>query len=136
MRSSRIALSVLVAALVSIVGCGGPKMASVEGTVTCNGQPVKGVIVVFNPVPSDGETAVTRPSMGVTDDAGHYVLSTEREGDGAAVGKHKVSISPAAQTDDTTEPEDVLPGTLPKDYVVEVKPGDNTIDLELTPSKR
>jgi hypothetical protein len=103
-------------------------MAPVSGRVIMGGQPVRGVFVVFHPQPREGSVeAPTRAAMAQVDDNGHYSLSTSVEGDGAAVGKHKVSIVAVKRG---AQP----PGNVPPNYIVEVKPGANTHDLELTPT--
>lgn len=61
----------------------------VSGLVTCRGQPLEGVTVVFTP---EGG----RPATGTTDGSGKFTLSTFRPGDGAVPGRHKVSIRPKA----------------------------------------
>jgi len=68
-------------------GCGksGPSVVRVTGTVTRHGEPVTMVVVNF--MPEHG-----RPSLGVTDKDGHYVLNYERGRDGAVTGNHKVWI--------------------------------------------
>jgi hypothetical protein len=102
-------------------------MAPVSGTVTMQGKPVGNVLIVFNPQPAPGAiNAPTRPAMATADAQGHYDLSTHVKGDGAVVGKHKVSVAGASG-------EAPPPGRLPRDYVLEVKPEANQFDLELTP---
>ncbi|QDU90773.1 hypothetical protein Pla175_41860 [Pirellulimonas nuda] len=119
-------------ALLGIVlcsGCGGASMGDVSGTVSFNGAPVTGVVVYFRPVPPPGESyAATKAAFGEVDSQGQYRLTTTNANDGAAVGKHKVSIT----SSDRSKP---VPGELPDDFQVEVKPGKNTIDLELQPGK-
>jgi hypothetical protein len=70
-----------------IVGCGrgGPEIVPIEGTVTHNGEPVPNLRIYF--VPTDG-----RPSWGISDAAGHFVLDYDPERKGAKVGTHKVWI--------------------------------------------
>jgi hypothetical protein len=127
-RSLRTSVILIGGAVVMAGGCqGGTEMAPVSGQVTMSGQPVRGVFVVFHPQPPDGSIeAPTRPAMAQVDEDGRYSLSTNVEGDGAAVGKHKVTIIAVKRG---AQP----PGNVPQDYVVEVKPGPNTHDLELTP---
>jgi hypothetical protein len=61
------------------VGCGGPSLAPVSGTVTLGGHPVDGIRVIFEPIV--GESGVTDAkyytSFGITDAAGHYEMQTE-----------------------------------------------------------
>jgi len=84
-------------ALLSVlaIGCGGPSMAPVSGTVTLDGNPVDGIRVTFEPIV--GESAVTDEvyytSFGVTNEAGRYDMQTEIDGKlvaGAVVGNSTV----------------------------------------------
>jgi len=78
-----------------LAGCGGSEfpLAPVSGTVTFDGEPLKGAEVVFAPMESDGVINVGPASVGITDDNGSYVLKPVRgEGDGAVVTKHRVSV--------------------------------------------
>ncbi len=77
------------------VGCGGPNLAPVSGTVTLDGKPVDGIRVTFEPIV--GESDVTDEeyytSFGITDDRGHYEMQTEvhdKLKTGAVVGKSAV----------------------------------------------
>ena len=122
----------LVAAATACIGCNGgdAEMAPVTGTVTMNGQPVTGVFVKFQPNALPGETsAPTRAAMADVDSEGRYELSTNVKGDGAAVGAHTVTVV-------SVNMNAAPPGNLRPGHKVEVKPGDNVIDLELTPRRR
>lgn len=68
-------------------GCGeaGIPLASVEGTIRLDGQPVKGLFVEFQP--TDGS-----PSIGETDEHGFYRLRFSRERWGAEIAEHTVRI--------------------------------------------
>ena len=63
-------------------------LAPVEGAITKDGLPLRGIEVVFLP---DADTVGPR-SSGLTDEAGHYRLRTDGGNDGAAVGMHRVCI--------------------------------------------
>jgi len=85
-----------------VCGCGrsgGAPTATCQGTVTYKGQPLKDVVVTFNPDKG-------RSASGTTDAAGHFVLSCFARGDGAVPGNHKVTITDAG----SGEPEP-MPGT-------------------------
>ncbi|MEM7316316.1 MAG: hypothetical protein AAF497_24555 [Planctomycetota bacterium] len=113
------------ALLAFIVGCGNSDMAQVTGQVTLDGQPVTEVFVVFQPqAEGDSNVAKTRSAMAEVDAEGKYVLSTNKQGDGALVGKHKVMLTPVNRNAQ-------LPGRLAPNYMVTVEPGENTIDLKL-----
>jgi hypothetical protein len=66
-------------------GGGGPEIVPIEGTVTHHGEPVPNVRIYF--VPTDG-----RPSWGISDASGHFVLDYDPERKGAKVGTHTVWI--------------------------------------------
>jgi hypothetical protein len=70
------------------LGCGdyAPPIGEVSGTVTYQGKPVPGVTVNF--LPDAG-----RPSWGLTDEDGFYVLHWDESHDGAEVGSHKVTLA-------------------------------------------
>jgi hypothetical protein len=76
---------------VAVTGCqrgSTANLASVEGTVSKNGRPLRGIEVVFLP---DTGTAGSRAS-GTTDEAGHYRLRTDHGDDGAVAGKYRVVL--------------------------------------------
>jgi hypothetical protein len=122
----RVRLSVLTAlsALLLLSGCGGPKMAKVEGQVTYNGKPVSQAAITFNPVAaSEKDQNPGKPATGFTDEQGYYELSTYRAYDGALVGKHRVTVT----LDDTN------PARCRRfqEFALEVGPGRNTLDVPL-----
>jgi len=74
------------AALAVLIGCSkGPETLDISGTVTYKGQPLKHYQVTF--FPEHG-----RPSMGLTDDSGHYKLVFTAGQGGALRGKNKVTV--------------------------------------------
>lgn len=74
------------ALLLSFCGCGNGDVASVEGVVTVDGEPLQGALVAF--YPTEG-----RASMGRTDETGRYQLTYSRNSAGAEIGAHKVTVS-------------------------------------------
>jgi hypothetical protein len=92
MARSLLATPALVA-LVLTTGCQSkPKFtfAPVEGTVTREGKPLPGVVVVFW---GDTDATVGAPhSSGPTDDNGHYRLHTDQGESGAVPGPYRVCI--------------------------------------------
>ena len=82
-------LAFLSMGLALLVGCGGSGLGTipVSGKITVDGQPMEGVMVVFNP--GDGG----RAAAGRTDAQGIYKLTTEIAGDGALPGSYKVAVS-------------------------------------------
>ena len=87
MKTSLSRLLQILLVICCLVGCGrsGPEIVPIEGTVTHNGEPVPNLRIYF--VPTDG-----RPSWGISDAAGHFVLDYDPEHKGAKVGTHKVWI--------------------------------------------
>ncbi|GAB5404392.1 MAG: hypothetical protein Aurels2KO_26230 [Aureliella sp.] len=87
-----------------LTGCGDPGIGAipVTGTITVDGTPMEGVMVVFNP--EDG----TRAASGRTDAEGKYSLTTEINGDGALPGKYKISVTKHLAAEDDL-PKEVDP---------------------------
>lgn len=126
-------------ACAALVGCGagGAAKAPVKGKVVANGQPVTAGTVMFAPVGGQ-DNAVAVAGQIQTD--GTFVMSTDRAGDGVAIGKHQVSYSaPDAEVTETTDGSDPVVKLSP--YVnlvvqqpdVEVKAGQNDMTIELVP---
>ena len=137
------ALSLL---FLSLPGCGGPsdqpELGQVSGTVTLDGKPLSGVVVVFHP---DGG----RPAEGRADAEGRYELRYIRETMGTKVGRNRVEIAPNEEGEDAPETEGDVeapsvqqPGKSGKPVIparyntkseleVDVKPGENTFDFPL-----
>jgi hypothetical protein len=87
-------MGLLAAALAVAAGCQSNNspytFAPVEGTVSKDGKPLAGVLVVFC---GDADAGSQGPnSTGPTDSAGHYRLHTHQGVDGALVGRHRVCI--------------------------------------------
>ena len=122
----------LVLGLMAILACGCSDakkfpIAKVRGKVTFNGQPVPDAVVTFSPQAAGaaGESKeVGKGAAGTTDQEGVYVLSTYGQGDGAQVGKHNVTVGAS----DANKP---LAGKSPPNLVLEVKPGNNDLPIEL-----
>lgn len=141
--------------LVCVAGCGegGPKLGTVTGTVTMDGQPLADALVTFMPV-EPGPAAT-----GTTDAAGKYqLLSGDRQG--AVLGQHKVAVKSlksggeawgkmseeeyqkaamggrnASAYDNATVVEPIPARyNANTELVKEVESGENVIDLELTSS--
>lgn len=136
---------------VGIVGCGsgGHGTAPVKGKVTYDGKPVTGGNLTFAPLGGGTQADVGKPASGDVQSDGSYTLTTYMQADGAVIGKHRVSYSaPTVETpeykdedfkvaeDGTTIPPEPPPagpfeGLIPKQTEVEVKAGENQIDVEL-----
>ena len=80
-------------ALVLGLGCGSGKFAPVSGTVTMNGKPLAGALVIFSPIAKGGSIDAGPGSSGKTNDKGEYTLTSDMGRTGALVGKHRVSVS-------------------------------------------
>ncbi len=76
------------------VGCSGmsdaPRLAKAKGVVKLNGKPLSNVGVTF--FPDNGP-----PAFGNTNAEGEFVLMTIQPRDGAAVGKHRVTLGKAEE---------------------------------------
>src|SRR5437016_2684281 len=87
-----VAASLVGLLVVGGLGCGGnpnrPPLAKVNGSLTYKGKPLAKANISFLP-----ETKGIVSGLGVTDENGHYALSTYESNDGAPVGKHRVAIS-------------------------------------------
>jgi hypothetical protein len=77
--------------LVTTVGCGS-NMAPVSGTVMLDGKPLANATVVFEPISNEPNPGPG--SIGTTNAKGEFSLQLMTgKGQGAVVGKHKVSIT-------------------------------------------
>lgn len=116
--SSRVILSLCVMLSLSLSGCSQPvgpvgeviAVVPASGIVTFKGKPIEGFQVTFMPVSG------ARPSIGVSDASGKFVLGTNGTGDGAVVGANKVAVvwSPPELADDTTAGAIDDPSKMPK----------------------
>ncbi len=78
----------VLALLVGASGCGpGSNIVPVTGVVVYQGKPVADAKVMFMS-PESSRTATSQ-----TNAAGEFALTTFTDGDGAAIGEHKVAIS-------------------------------------------
>jgi hypothetical protein len=108
----RMAIWAAALAVVIPVGCGG-STSRVSGVVTLNGQPLEGATVSFTPASGDG--GGVGGSTGKTDAQGRYTLRTVvGDATGAAVGKHKVTIS--LYRENPTNPDQAGTETVPPQY--------------------
>jgi hypothetical protein len=131
--------SLLFLAASLLIGCGGPKITTVTGTVTLNGQPLANALVNFQPL-GEGKVEPGPGSTGRTNEKGEYALKIIGGGNGAVVGKHRVAIYAALDDGKTRPNEDRRtrqPERVPAQYNVkstltfEVKPGKNVADFSL-----
>ena len=110
----------------ALAGCSGSTydLAPAKGKLTCKGQPVANASVFFLPDHSKPSQPL-KQAEAITNESGEFVLTTVRNGDGAIVGKHKVKI---AFEDAYKHP----PCSLPANLILEVKPGSNHFDIEMS----
>jgi hypothetical protein len=130
-----------------LAGCGPsrPETASVSGRVTYQGKPLPDGTVTFYPTAG-------RPGRGTIGPDGTYKLTTFKDGDGAILGKHRVTIKstkcvdlPPAKTPAEeaamarSRVQHQVEWLLPEKYArentseltAEVAAGDNTIHFDL-----
>ena len=124
MRRNLVTLGALLMAG-TVVGCGEglPETAPASGVVHYNGNPVRGASVTFQPEKG-------KPANGVTDEEGRFTLTTFKEGDGAVVGTHRVSIVAISVV-----PPDEEGGNLAPDVVNEPIEDDYRIESTPIPEK-
>jgi hypothetical protein len=130
--------------VLTLLGCNrapSPDFAPVQGTVTINGKPQKGLLIRFSPDPEKGN-GMPALASGTSDDQGKYSLRYEfrnKEGEGAPVGWHRVTLidTSVGFTPQGSKPK---PSAVPAVYnsptttplVVEVRPGENhALNLEV-----
>lgn len=140
-----------VAVIIQASGCGRPlpTTARVSGLVTLAGKPVNTGMVMFHPEQG-------RAAIGPIGSDGRYTLTTFRSGDGAVLGRHRVTIEvrtlgaggaverlpmtleEAPKPSLTAYPSDPrVTWIVPEQYslasttplTADVKPGSNTIDF-------
>ena len=117
-----------------------PEFAKVQGTVRVNGQPQKRALIQFSP---DREKGNGFPivATGESDAEGKYTLKygyQDKVDEGAPVGWHRVTVLDTT-VGATPQGQAPKPSAVPMSYsmasttplVVEVKSGDNTIDLDV-----
>ena len=99
-----------------------PPLGQVSGTVTLDGEPLYGVIVMFKP--DEG-----RPATGVTDAEGKYQLVYRYGVNGAKIGPNTISFAYPTGESGAPIPEKYAGKTTLKE---EVKSGSNTFNFALS----
>lgn len=126
----------LVIALVGVMlllGCGANDKGKVSGTVTFAGQPVTGGSISFAPVAGSG-TAPGRVATGAVRSDGTFSLSTDKDEDGAMIGRHEIVYTAPTVGGEAPDPaaaKSPYDGLVPSEPHVEVKAGANTFKIEL-----
>ena len=117
------------ALLAVLSGCGGDdKFGTVSGTVLVDGQPVKGLEIIFEPQFAGGA-----PSIGFSDERGKYTAMFTADRAAVMVGQHIVRVSGVQYGEGTTN---VLAKIPPRygpesELVVDITPGSNTYDINI-----
>jgi len=108
-----------------MIGCGesSVKLAPVSGKVTMDDKPLVGATVAFQlPQPEGGKkkSGVVTGAIGKTDSEGRFTLmvpTPKGNRDGAPVGKNKVTISLATETETGSSKEPMMgPEQVPDRY--------------------
>ncbi len=142
MRYSSV-LSAGLACLASlIVGCSEPmpEFGRVAGVLKSRGKPLKGMVVTYMPDPAQGNNWPINAAA-TTDDQGKYELQYSFKGEsglGAPVGWHLVTVLDTRYSS-IPQGQPLPPRLFSLQYgsptttalKFEVKPGDQTIDLDL-----
>ncbi len=108
--------SILFLCLLALAGCTESDIASVEGTVTMDGNPLAGASIMFQPPGG-------RPSGARTDEEGKYTLNYSGGRKGAIPGLNRVKISTQADPyeDADGNPVAATKETIPMEYNVQSK---------------
>lgn len=110
-----------------IGGCWGPGfgVAEVTGTVTIDGKPRKGLMVVF--APNDGQATTLPPAYGFTNDEGRYRAIRPGSKPGAVVGPTTIQVLTFDGNTLTVNGRPVPNTEIPKEIVR----GANVVDIDL-----
>ena len=103
-----------------------PELGEVNGTVTLDGEPLKGVLILFKP-------DVGRPAVCTTDDEGKYKLEYLHDETGTKVGPNTVSFEWPIGASGPAIP--AMYGVNSKEKV-EVGASGNTFDFDLESSPK
>lgn len=144
----------LAIALTPLLGCGrNSPPATVEGNLRLNGKPLDNCLVTFLPEPGQGTKG--SHSAGVTDRRGAYRLRFDNQQEGAAVGRHRVTVQDLSastgvvrrdhgtmdeHTNESTPPPPVRRSRVPEQYMSprdtplrkEVKAGHQVVEVDIS----
>jgi hypothetical protein len=129
----------VVASLLFLTGCGS-KGSTVTGKVTYQGQPVTGGSITLIPVASEGSTTAGKPAAANIQSDGTFKMSAGTDAGAASPGQNRVLYSaPVTELPEGVElkpgqtpPPSPFDGLRPVNETVEIKPGNNTLEIELT----
>lgn len=108
-----------------LAGCGKTEFAvsPVRGTVICKGRPVTEGLVQFSPV-SNGSSMTGKTGAAEIAPDGSFVVTTYSQGDGAVVGKCRITAGPL-------DPKQPWPCKLKQPIEFEVQPGVSKVVIEV-----
>jgi hypothetical protein len=117
-----------------------PAVAPVRGTVLLDGKPLPGGRVMFEPIAEGEDKFVGKAAFGQIQPDGGFVLTTDKDGDGAVVGPHhpvifgnRVEDDRVENPDRPTEPGPNIGLIRLEDQVLQVVAGDeNVFTIELS----
>jgi hypothetical protein len=117
--------------LLLALGCSDSRFAPVSGTVTMDGKRLPNVVVMFQPIGGSGKPGPG--STGPTNENGEYHLEAiGGVAHGAVVGWHQVQIHRVEGVKNPVPVEKLRRYMYTSELKYEVKPGNNTINIELT----
>lgn len=102
-----------------------PPLGQVTGVVSCGGEPLPNIIVMFQPV------AGGRASTGITDAEGRYSLRYTEVSDGAMVGDHTVTLSEPLDESDPRATMRTARKGLAKQFSFAVQKGKQALDIDV-----
>ena len=125
MRRIKILLLAFTAAASS--GCSDAEFSvtPLKGTVLCKGRPVAEGLVQFSPIGS-GSTMTGKSGAGEIESDGSFVVTTYSQGDGAVVGKCRITAGP-------NDPKQPWPFKLNTPIEFEVRRDVGNVVIEVLP---
>lgn len=120
--SSSRPLVVLALPLVLFAGCKSqpPQLVPVRGKIMCGDKPLAGVMVQFVPQDPERKHLV---ADGQTDKEGVFTLRTYPFGEGAVIGKYKVTLNFGSDGDDPSAIEEMYSNPESTPLEAEIKEG-------------
>jgi hypothetical protein len=122
-----IAFIALLTMTAAIAGCGQREfmVVPVKGLVMCKGRPVTEGLVQFSPVATNNPMSGKAGAGEISED-GTFVITTYTRGDGAIVGKCRITAGP-------NDPKLPWPCKLKNPIEYDVQPGGNNLVIEVLP---
>jgi hypothetical protein len=116
-------------------GCG-PSIANVQGKVSADGKEATSGGIALSPLGSDGKPIRGTPGMADIRTDGTFSMDVELAS--AGTNRFVVRFSPPSLDTKKAHLGGVVPyaGYVPKDAEVELKPGPNTVAIEIVPGKK